>query len=280
MSNKILMGASFLAMLAAFPAFAAETKTEAQIKAETTGAKIERNMEEAGATIEEKAKQAGNAIEEKTEDAGRAVKEKYSEMKAYFTDDKDVKAVTSVNVMNRLTADKIIGAKVLDPQGKDIGDVNDILVDAEGDAERVIINDGGVLGLGGKLASFDYDVIEGATADADIVVKLTDASVKGAQSFDDKAIPAELYSVKNIIGSKVVDAEGKAVAKVDTVAFDEDDADYLIVTSNSILGMGGERSALDFEALDLSKVQDKYTFKLNTQQTAQFEAHRDAHKAN
>lgn len=280
MSNKILMGASFLAMLAAFPAFAAETKTEAQIKAETTGAKIERNMEEAGATIEEKAKQAGNAIEEKTEDAGRAVKEKYSEMKAYFTDDKDVKAVTSVNVMNRLTADKIIGAKVLDPQGKDIGDVNDILVDAEGDAERVIINDGGVLGLGGKLASFDYDVIEGATADADIVVKLTDASVKGAQSFDDKAIPAELYSVKKIIGSKVVDAEGKAVAKVDTVAFDEDDADYLIVTSNSILGMGGERSALDFEALDLSKVQDKYTFKLNTQQTAQFEAHKDAHKAN
>lgn len=280
MSNKILMGASFLAMLAAFPAFAAETKTEAQIKAETTGAKIERDMEEAGATIEEKAKQAGNAIEEKTEDAGRAVKEKYSEMKAYFTDDKDVKAVTSVNVMNRLTADKIIGAKVLDPQGKDIGDVNDILVDAEGDAERVIINDGGVLGLGGKLASFDYDVIEGATADADIVVKLTDASVKGAQSFDDKAIPAELYSVKKIIGSKVVDAEGKAVAKVDTVAFDEDDADYLIVTSNSILGMGGERSALDFEALDLSKVQDKYTFKLNTQQTAQFEAHKDAHKAN
>lgn len=280
MSNKILMGASFLAMLAAFPAFAAETKTEAQIKAETTGAKIERNMEEAGATIEEKAKQAGNAIEEKTEDAGRAVKEKYSEMKAYFTDDKDVKAVTSVNVMNRLTADKIIGAKVLDPQGKDIGDVNDILVDAEGDAERVIINDGGVLGLGGKLASFDYDVIEGATADADIVVKLTDASVKRAQSFDDKAIPAELYSVKKIIGSKVVDAEGKAVAKVDTVAFDEDDADYLIVTSNSILGMGGERSALDFEALDLSKVQDKYTFKLNTQQTAQFEAHKDAHKAN
>ncbi len=280
MSNKILMGASFLAMLAAFPAFAAETKAEAQIKAESTGAKIERNMQEAGATIEEKAKQAGNAIEEKSDEAGRAVKEKYSEMKAYFTDDDDVKAVTSVNVMNRLTADKIIGAKVLDPQGKEIGDVNDILVDAEGDAERVIINDGGVLGLGGKLASFDYDVIEGVNADADIVVKLTEASVKGAQSFDDKAIPAELYSVKKIIGSKVVDAEGKAVAKVDTVAFDEDDADYLIVTSDSILGMGGERSALDFEALDLSKVQDKYTFKLNTQQTAQFEAKKDARKAN
>jgi sporulation protein YlmC with PRC-barrel domain len=269
MMKKILTGASVLAVLAAFPAFAADTKAEAEAKVEATGTKVERGLEKAGETIEKK-----------TEQAGAAVKEKYSEVKAYFTDDDDVKVMSSVNVMNRLTADEVIGAKVMDPQGKDIGSVQDILVDAEGDAERVIINDGGVLGLGGKLVSFDYDIIEGVNTDADVVVKLSEASVKEAKAFDDKAIPAELYSVKEITGSKVVDAQGKAVATVDTVAFEDDDADYLIVTFNRILGMGGERAALDFDALDLSNNKGKYTFKLNSQQTAQFENYKEAPKAN
>lgn len=274
------MGASFLALLAAYPAFAADVKAETKANAEvSTGQQIENSLEKTGDAISNAARKTGETIDEKTEAAGAAVKEKYTDMKAYFTDDKDVKVVSKLDMVNHLTADALIGADVQNPKGEDIGDVQDILVSADGDAEMVIINDGGILGLGGKLAAFDYDVIEGMDSNQDVVVKLTEASIEKAKAFDPDKIPANLYSVNKIVGSKVVDEKGKAVAKVETVAFEGDDADYLIVSFDKILGVGGERAALDFDALAMSNNQGKYTFKLNSQQTAQFENYKEAPKA-
>jgi sporulation protein YlmC with PRC-barrel domain len=284
MTNKILMGASLLAILAAFPALA---ETKAEVSTET---KIENKLDSAGESIKENAKKAGEAIERQTDKAAAATKEKYGDMKAYFSDDKDIKAISSVDVNTRLTADELIGTNVEDPSGKNIGSIEDILVDKEGDAETVVINDGGVLGLGGKLVAFDYDIIEGFTGDEDVVVKLDEKSIEQAKRFEYKApekadpkiatMPAAQYSVKKIIDAKVVDTKGKAVANVDTVSFEGDDADYLIVTFNKILGMGGDKAALDFEALDLVDTNGKYTFKLSTQQTAQFENYKSETKSN
>lgn len=297
MTNKILMGASVLAVLAAFPALA-ETRTDAKA---STEAKVEAKLDNAGDAIKENAKKAGEAIDRQTERAGAATREAYEDtkaaskdaygdVKAYFSDDKDIKAISSVNVNGRLTADELIGADVANPAGEKIGKIEDILVDKEGDAETVVINDSGVLGLGGKLVAFDYDIIEGFTGDKDVVVMLTDKSLKEAKRFEYEApsapdakisvMPASQFSVKKIADAKVVDAQGKAVANVDTVAFDGDDADYVIVTFNKILGMGGDKAALDFEAIDLVNNNGKYQFKLNSQQTAQFQNHKEATKAN
>ena len=297
MTNKILMGASILAVITAFPAFA-ETKVDVNASTET---KIEAKLDNASESIKENAKKAGEVIDRQTEKAGVATREAYEEtkaaskdaygdVKAYFSDDKDVKAVSSLNVKGRLTADELIGADVANPAGEKIGTIEDILVDNEGDAETVVINDGGVLGLGGKTVAFDYDIIEGFTGEKDVVVKLSEKSLKAAKRFEYEApstpdakisvMPASQFSVKKIIDAKVVDAQGKAVANVDTVAFEGDDADYVIVTFNKILGMGGDQAALDFEAVDLVNNNGKYQFKLNSQQTAQFESHKEATKAN
>lgn len=299
MTNKILMGASLLAILAAFPAFA-ETKANVEAEA-STGAKIENTLDRAGETVKEKAAKAGEAIDRQTERAGNATREAYQDtktatkdaygdVKAYFSDDKDVKAMSSVNVAARLTADELIGTKVEDTAGKKLGSIEDILVDGEGDAETVVINDGGVMGLGGKLVAFDYDVIEGFNGDKDVVVKASEESIKQAKRFEYEApstpdakisvLPASQYSVKKLLDAKIVDAEGKAIANVDTIAFEENEADYLVVTFDKILGMGGDKAALDFEALELVNNGGKYTFKLNSQQTAQFEAQKATTKSN
>lgn len=299
MTNKILMGVSVLALLTALPAFA-ETKADANANV-STSTKIENKLDAAGESIKENAKKAGEAIERQTDRAGAATrevyedakaqtKESYGDVKAYFSDDKDVKAVTSINIDSRLTADELLGAAVQNPAGEKIGSIEDILVDKEGDAETVVINDGGILGLGGKLVAFDYDIIEGMSADKDVIVKLTDASIKKAKRFEYEApskpdaaisvMPSSQFSVKKIKDAKVVDAKGKAVANVSDVVFDGDDADYLVVTFDKFLGIGGDKAALDFEALDLANNNGKYTFKLNTQQTAQFESQKAATKAN
>lgn len=154
----------------------------------------------------------------------------------------------------------------------------------------MIINDN-ALGLGGKLAAFDYDVIEGIRANDNAAVKLTEADIKAAKRFEYKAdakadantmiMPAGQFSVKKISDAKVFDANGKAVADVDTVAFEDDDAEYVIVTFNKILGVGGDKAALNMEALDLAqKPNGDYAFTLTQNQSAQFENAKDAKKAN
>ncbi len=288
MTKTFLMGASVLAMLAALPAFAADTtvKTEA-----STSAKVEAKLDKAGDAIENAADKTGDAIEKAADKTEAAAKNTYKDVKAYFTNDKDIKATSSVNVAESNTAKALLGTRLQDANGKDIGKIHDIVVDKDGDAEWVIIEDGGVLGLGSKLAAFDYDVIEGFNKDKDVVVKLSEASVKAAKPFeyvasaDAKAgaktsLPAGQYSLKKILDADVIGPDGKKIADVDTVAFDGDEVEFVIIAFDKIMGMGGDKAALNFDALALSEAKDKYSFKLNSQQTAQFENYKETTKSN
>ncbi len=285
MTKKILMGVSVLAVLAAFPAFAEDTMKDKANRAEAT---VESTAEKAADKTKETYNEAMEATKEGLNKAEAKTKEAYQDVKTYFNEGDDAK-VSSVNVIDRITADELIGAKVENWKGEDIGRIKDILVTGDGDAKAVVIDDNG-LGLGGKLAAFDYDVIQGIASDKDIVVKLSEENVKQASRFEYEGEakagekirfkPADQYSVKKIIDAEVVNPEGKKVADVDTVAFEGDDADYLIVTFNKILGVGGDKAALNLQALDLAEKDGKITFKLNTQQTAQFENYKEGTKAN
>ncbi|MFA5593534.1 MAG: PRC-barrel domain-containing protein [Micavibrio sp.] len=262
MLNKILMGASVLAVMAAMPAMA---ETNMKAKADEAGTKIENTLAE-----------AGQAIENTADKAAAKTKEAYRDVQAYFSDDDDIKSVKTLNMASALTSDQLLGASIENPQGETIGKIDDILVDSDGDAERVIVNDNGFLGLGGKRASFDFDIIEGITGNENIVVRLNEKSIDNARAYDPDAMPAGLYSVNKIKGAKLLDAQGKAIADVDTVVFDGDDADYIIVSFNKILGIGGDKAALDFDALNLVNNGGKYSFKLNAQQTAEFQTRKDS----
>lgn len=268
MTKTILLGASMLAIVTAFPAFA-ETAVKTDTSAEV---KVEKALEKTGDAISNAAK--------KTE---ATVKDAYSDVKAYFADEDDVKAVSSINVSNRNTAKALLGTGVQNAEGKTIGKIQDVLVDADGDAETVIIQDNaGILGLGSKLAAFDFDVIEGYNKSNDVVVKLSEQSIKAAKPFDFDAnaaakasvptttVPQGQYALSKILSADVIGPDGKKVATVENVAFNGDDADYVIVAFNQILGMGGDKAALNMEALNLIEKDGKYTFQLSSDQTAQF----------
>jgi len=289
MTKTILMGASFLALLAAYPAFAADTSVDANANV-STSTKIENSLDKAGDKIKASADKAGNAIERAADKAKVATKDKYQDVKAYFNNDKDLSATSSINVSERNTADAIIGTGVQDANGKSAGKIHDIIVDKDGNAQWVIIEDGGVLGLGSKLVAFDYGVIDGWNKSNDAVVKLTEAQIKAAQGFEYEApknsdkkvtvLPADRYSVKKILDAKVIGTDGKKIADVDEVAFDGNAAKYLIVDFDKVLGMGGDKAALNMDALNLVNDNGKYSFKLDSQQTAQFENYKETTKAN
>ena len=277
MTKTILMGVSVLAVLAAVPAFAAETGVKAEA---STEAKVDAKLDQAGDAISNAVDKTGAAISNAADKTEAAAKNTYNDVKAYFNDDDNLELTSSVSVAKSNTADALIGTSVQGANGNDIGKIHDIIIDDEGDAEWVIIEDGGVLGLGGKLVAFDYDVIEGFNREKDVVVKMSEASVKAAKAFDEKTLPADEFSVSKIIGADVMGADGKKIGVVETVAFDGDDAEYLIVAFDQIMGMGGEKAALNLDALQMTNLDGKYSFKLTSQQSAQFEQHKGKTQSN
>jgi hypothetical protein len=67
-----------------------------------------------------------------------------------------------------LLATKIIGAPVFDSKAKDankLGDINDLILDKNGQVAAVVLGVGGVLGLGEKQVAVDFAALEFVVAD-------------------------------------------------------------------------------------------------------------------
>jgi len=89
-------------------------------------------------------------------------------------------------------ASQIIGENVYNGTGDDaqkIGDVNDILLDKDNQAQSLVIGVGGFLGMGQKSVAFDYDKAQWATKNGDrwLVVEATKEQLQQLPDFNRKA---------------------------------------------------------------------------------------------
>ena len=89
-------------------------------------------------------------------------------------------------------ATQIIGENVYNGTGDNaekIGDVNDIVLDKDNQAQSLVIGVGGFLGMGEKSVAFDYAKAQWATKDNDrwLVVEGTKEQLKELPAFDRKA---------------------------------------------------------------------------------------------
>jgi sporulation protein YlmC with PRC-barrel domain len=89
-------------------------------------------------------------------------------------------------------ASNIIGETVYNGTGDDaanIGEVNDLVIDSDGDVQAVVVGVGGFLGLGQKNVALEYDAIAWAEKDGDrwIVVDSTADALKALPDFDRSA---------------------------------------------------------------------------------------------
>ncbi|MGX8008913.1 PRC-barrel domain-containing protein [Mesorhizobium sp. ORM8.1] len=87
---------------------------------------------------------------------------------------------------------KIMGAAVYDSTADDatkIGDVNDIVLDKDGNAKLVVIGVGGFLGVGEKNVAYDFGKLEWINKNGDrwLVAKTTKDELKAQPNFDTKA---------------------------------------------------------------------------------------------
>ena len=86
-------------------------------------------------------------------------------------------ANTGVNLGAETTANNIIGSPVLDSQGNDIGEINDIVLSANGQIDKYVIDVGGFLGIGEKPVALTPEQVT-FVADADGTMKASTMATK------------------------------------------------------------------------------------------------------
>lgn len=266
MNTRFLTAVSAIALLAAAtPAYADPSPaTEARAEASTTG-----NIVPDGE----------KAIDNAKED----IKDAYEDIKARFIDETDDGKFEEVTYRSNTTANGIIGKDIVNTNGDHVAKIEDVILDAEGNAALVIVADGGVLGLGEKLAAFDYSAVATRNEEGDVIAPISEETLKQAAAFTYdrekaaekvKTVSTDGYSVKHILDGNLMGPDDKKVASVDNVTFRNGRSAQLLVGFDKVLGLGGQQASIDFSSLTPVRkdTTDDVDFKLSAAQAAQFES--------
>ncbi|WP_318011914.1 MULTISPECIES: PRC-barrel domain-containing protein [unclassified Mesorhizobium] len=186
---------------------------------------------------------------------------------------------------------KIMGAAVYDSTADDatkIGDVNDIVLDKDGNAKLVVIGVGGFLGVGEKNVAYDFSKLQWVNKKGDrwLVAKTTKDELKAQPNFDTKAydtaaaptaqttngqaangktdttstasidksslteMPSDKISAANLIGTNVYGADDAKVGEIgDVILTGDKKVDAIIVDVGGFLGIGEKKVAVAMENL-------------------------------
>lgn len=273
MKTGILMAVSALACAAAIPALAADAGNG--MKSQTSmepGSKAA--AEQSTGDVSQDVKKAWEGIKEDTTEA-------YEDIKATFIgDEKTTETFPVVAIDPRKTASGMIGKPVRNLKGENVATVSDVIIDDTGKAVMIVVADGEFIPMG-KKAAFEYDSIVRLSEGGDVIMPLSEEAIDRAAefSYDRKdgsilVIPENGYSVSRLLDGELVDQEGKSVAQIDDIVFKSGRASHLIVGFNKILGLGGEKAAMNYMEAEMVKNGDGYDFRMSAEQAERFEAYK------
>ena len=123
-------------------------------------------------------------------------------------------AIINEQQPGQVRADKVIGAKVTNPNGEKIGDVSDILLDEQGKVVGVILSVGGFLGIGDKHVAVNWSDIKLEDDGEKVVIGMSKDQIKNAPSFKTaedlkRTQQAETPSTGTATGTTVLDHWGR-----------------------------------------------------------------------
>ena len=159
-------------------------------------------------------------------------------------------------------AGKIIGADVVGPDGKKLGVVDDLVFDENDAVKQVIIADGVMFGFGGKMVAIDFEgasVTRDENGDHMVRIGMTSETLENATEFDKAPLEktgGELAS--SYIGREVALAtEEDGTGEISDILLDRNGtAKYAVIEYGSTLGVGGNRTAVEFEQLTAARAEE------------------------
>lgn len=200
-----------------------------------------------------------------------------------------------------MRASKIIGAEVQSAKGEKLGDVQDLIVNADdGKVNYTIVAFGGVLGFGEKLFAYPMDRFQAATGGSELILNVSEEEMKNAPGFDRASWPTfgsggyrgevekhfgqtaqaggNLLRISDMMDNKVVDQIGNEVGQIADVVLSVTDGKvrYVALEPEKDLNMGDRLLMLPMTAINATgerKFEKQQQAKLDqagqTQQQAQ-----------
>ncbi len=193
-------------------------------------------------------------------------------------------------------ASKVIGAKVRNPQGEDLGKIEELVMNpSSGAIAYAVVSFGGFLGMGDKLFAVPFSALNPEAfsdqKDPHFTINVDKAKLEKAPGFPKNNWPDiqapewgseidkyygfsratdassaidenkvfRLYKVSELIGKNVHNATGDELGEIKELAIDPRAGRivYFVLSSGGFLGMGNKLFALPWEALKLTPEGDK-----------------------
>ena len=97
-------------------------------------------------------------------------------------------------------AEAILGQRVTDPKGKEIGRLVDVLVDANGEPQAAVIDFGGFMGVGNRKVAVHWSALHFSPGNAKhkVTLEMTPDQIKAAPEFLDPSKPAPVVTPADI----------------------------------------------------------------------------------
>ena len=279
MHRKFLIAASALAIMTSGLALAeTDTNTSADTQTQVNTPQNPSMKDDVKHAWESTKEEASKAADQ----ASTAAENAYESIKATFIDEEKTGSDT-LTIDSRGTAQGMIGQPVLDTTGKKIATIKDIILNNQGEAELVVLADGGFMGIGSKLAAFDYDLVSQRNEDGDTIMPISQQTLDKVAPFsyeaediekDEKTrvMPADGISVAELLDGQILNTEKEAVAEVDNISFNNGEASQIIIGFDKTLGLGGGKAAVGFDNVDMVREKDKKVdVQLSAKQAANFE---------
>lgn len=256
---------SALAIMMALPAYADTAVTDVSGKSATPPA-----FAKDGSVMDD--------VKSDLHKAGNEISDTASDIKAFFIGKEADHKLEPVLIRRSSTAHGLIGKTIINAKGKKIATVKDIIINKDGKASMVVVSDAGLLGIGTKVAAFDYNKVVAQKPDGKVFMPLSQDMVDRAVDFSydqkdwakAKIIPAGSISTNVLLQGDVLNNAGAKVATIENIYFRNAEVSQIIVSFNKTLGMGGDLAALDYDDLQMVRHDQSLDFKLTENQTLQF----------
>ncbi|MDY0885551.1 PRC-barrel domain-containing protein [Dongia soli] len=109
-------------------------------------------------------------------------------------------AIIAAESSGEIRADKLIGMKVYNADGKEVGKVKDVLFDRDGTAKGVVLSVGGVLGIGAKPVGLQWKEIDLQPERQAVKVNYSKEQLEAAPSFKTQEAQASEMNSANQSG--------------------------------------------------------------------------------
>lgn len=161
---------------------------------------------------------------------------------------------------------ELIGRRVMNPNGVDLGEVEDVLAKAGRDQTPVVVlSIGGVLDIGDKWHAASLDQLRIASDNERLLLDKTEAELKAAPDFDYTPMigeqshlpgvsgPTTVNSVGRLLGATVVDDAGESIGEIEdfVVSTGQQGTRAVVELDEHAGAAAGRRVAVPFDALHL-----------------------------